>query len=345
MATLTEISSVSRKIIKWGAVAIVVIMLIPVGVRIGKQIYLSLNPPPPPPPTVKYGRLPELYFPQTGEATPEYKLETIAGGLPGDLPSVAKVYVVNINKSRLLVLDRIRQKVRNLGFIREPVQLDEKTYQFTQPELFADIKVDIISGGFTYKYDWTTDKNIYVTFNVPTGNRAISESKAWLQNLGLLPDDLAGGSGKVMYMVATGSAMVPTDSIYEANFVRVDLYRADKDELRFVTTGGDTSPTTTIMSGATGNRRVVSANYQYSEVFNDSFATYPLKGVKQAWDELVANEAFVAKRTIPKVIIRRVYMAYYESSLPQDFLQPVYVFEGDGGFMAYVQAVRDDYLQ
>ncbi|HBC73026.1 MAG: hypothetical protein UX91_C0006G0215 [Candidatus Amesbacteria bacterium GW2011_GWB1_47_19] len=345
MATLTEVSGIARKTIKYGSVAVVLIILFPVFSRIAKTIYLRLNPPPPEPPTVTFGKLPKLIFPPTSAGnTPEYKLETIEGTLPR-LPVVGRAYVVGINKSRLLELDRIKNKILPLGFVSEPEQLDEVTYRFYHPEIPAEVVVNIVSRGFAYKYDWTSNSEITGTKTVPSGNSAVTEAKGWFQNLGLLPDDLAAGTGEFTYLAATGSAMVPIDSVYEANFVRVDLFRADKDEQKIVTAGGDTSPVSVIISSAGDNKRTVQANYQYSQVLENSFATYPLKIVDKAWEELQGGGGYIAKRTIPVVIIRKVYLAYYESNDPQEFLQPVFVFEGDGGFMGYVQAVDSGFVQ
>ena len=48
-------------------------------------------------------------------------------------------------------------------------------------------------------------------------------------------------------------------------------------------------------------------------------------------------------RTISKAggtaTVRTVTLAYYDSLDPQNYLQPVFVFEGDDGFLAYVPAV------
>jgi hypothetical protein len=67
--------------------------------------------------------------------------------------------------------------------------------------------------------------------------------------------------------------------------------------------------------------------------------------VDQAWKELVSGGGFIAKRTTEnQVVVRKVSLAYFEANEQQAFLQPVYVFEGDGGFTAYVQAVDHSYI-
>jgi hypothetical protein len=354
MATLTEVSSISRNIIKWGTIALVIMALIPGAISLTRRIYLALNPPPPPPPTVKYGKLPKLNFPETSStATPEYKLETISGGLPS-FPDTSKVYLVGINKSRLLVLDRMNDKVVTVGLLNEPVQLDERIYRYVSSKGPIDMIFDVITGAISYRFDWTVDRSIYSAFNVPVGNTAVAEAKSFLGRLGVLPDDLANGTTKIEYLAATGSAMIPAISPYEANFVRIDFFRADKEEqlpsgekitMKIVTAGADTSPVNVIISGLTAERRIVQANYYYSQILGDDFATYPLKSADTAWKELVSGGGFIAKRTTDNTItVRRVSLAYFESNGQQPFLQPVYVFEGDAGYTAYVQAVDSGYV-
>jgi hypothetical protein len=339
MATLTEVSQVARKVIKFGGIALVVLILFPGFARIVKRIYLTLNPPPPPAPTVIYGKLPRLDFPaMPNTATPEYTLETIEGGLP-KLDNQAKVYVVGINKSRLLTLNRVKQKVVSLGFVNEPIQTDEQTYLFVHPKIGSLLSYNVVSGSFTYSYDWTQDNAIYQSHDIPVGSESISEAKSFLNSVGSLSEDLVSGNGKFIYLLASGSAVFPTDSVYDANFVRVDLFRANKDKLRVVTVGGDTSPIQVMISGMSDSRKIVQASFQYSQILENDFATYPLLPVQEAWNNLLAGKGYIAKKITDKVTVRRITLAYFESNQPQKFLQPVYLFEGDAGFMAYVQAV------
>lgn len=345
MASLTEVSAIARRAIKWGAIGLVIIMLVPVVWRLGRNIYRRLNPPAPPAPTVKYGKLPNINFPpDTGAKPVQYILETIAGGLP-NLAQIGRVYVVGINKSRLATLDRFKGRIRPLGFTTKEIDVNDFTSKFIHPTLAADLVVDIIANGFSYRLDWTRESQIYDSHSIPIGNSAVNEARNFLSNLGLLPGDLASGMGKFSYLTATGSAMIPTEAVVNANFVRVDLFRASKDELQVVTPAADTSPVYVIISGLGGDKRVVEAGYHYSGTLDNDFGTYPLRGVDKAWQQLQAGQGHIAKRAGERAIVRRVSVAYYESDRPQGFLQPVYVFEGDGGFTAYVPAVAEEYIQ
>lgn len=345
MATLTEVSGVARKTIKWTLIGMVSIAMAPLVYRFGLALYKILNPPPPAAPTVRYGKLPKLQFPpDSGAPAPTYKLETIEGSLP-KLAATSKVYLVGINKSRLLTIDRIKTKITPLGYLPDAQELDEKNYRFFNPNIQSEVIYNIVAEGFSYSYDWTKERDLYNLHSMATDSKAVALAKNFFNTYGSLPADVNTGMGKTTYFIASGSAMVPTDYSYQANLTRVDLFRSDKDKMHVVTAGVTTSPINAVLSSLEEKKQVVQANFQYSKVLDNDFATYPLIGVQKAWEYLQAGKAYIAKRTVDNVTIRKVSLAYYESNDPQEFLQPVYVFEGDNGFTAYVQAVREDYEQ
>ncbi|KKQ73667.1 MAG: hypothetical protein US95_C0050G0001, partial [Candidatus Woesebacteria bacterium GW2011_GWB1_38_5] len=45
------------------------------------------------------------------------------------------------------------------------------------------------------------------------------------------------------------------------------------------------------------------------------------------------------------IVIRKVYLAYYDPDQYTEYYQPVIVFEGDDDFTAYVSAIIDDYIE
>lgn len=339
MATLGEVGFYSRRIVKWGVISVIVIMLIPFVFRIVKAIYLKLLPPAPAAPTVSYGKLPLLNF-ELGQTSykPQLRLETIEGTLP-TLANIARVYFVETSKSRILSLDKVKLKARYLGFDQDPEQLDERTFKFVHPKDPSTLTVDVISDKLQFRYDWVTNQELYTkTLNLPR-EQVISEGKSFLQSLNLLPADIAESQIKITYLSATPPTLTPAISASEANFARADFYRSDKDGMRFVAPGIESAPISIVIGS-----KIILADYNYSKTVDGDYATYPLKGVSVAWDELVSGGGFVAKPAGNNVTVRKISLAYFESNLPQRFLQPVYVFEGDGGFMAFVQAISPDYV-
>lgn len=346
MATLTEVSYYTRKGIKYSAIGFVVIILAPVILGGIRKLYLTLRPPPPPPPTVRYGKLPILKFPNSEtDYKPEYRLETKEGGLP-KLPAVAKAYLVDVNKSRLLELDRIKNKAKILGFVNDPEKIDDSTYKFIHPSLPTILTVNVIYGSYIYKYNWAVDQSLYGGQNPPNPDQAFLEAKGFFQGLGILSSDLSEGTPKTTFYLAQPPEMIFSRSLSEANFVRVDLFRSQLDKMPFVTPKAQVSPVYIIFSGINDrSKRVIEAGYSYSKTIEGEFSTYPLRGVDEAWQELQKGNGYVAVTSSQTVTVRNVYLAYYESDQPQEFIQPVYVFEGDGGYVGYVMAISSVYLQ
>ncbi len=347
MATLTEVSFYTRRIIKYGAVIFFILLITPAVFKGAKKLYLVVRPPAPEAPNFKYGKLPKLYLPDANSSyKPELKLETVNGQLP-KFNNVGKVYLVQINKSRLLEIDRIKPKARVLGFVQDPIeQPDGQTFKFTNPANQSELTVNIISNNFHYSLNWQIDQSLYSGFLKSSNDQLLSESKSFLQNLGLLSPDLSDGEAKFAYFQTNSGQLSPVNSVSEANFARVDIFRSQKDKLPFVATGGNKSTVSVLFSSSQDRtKRVVDVSYQYSKTLDDDFGTYPLISVDQAWQLLQQGQGYIATKGEQQVTVRKVWMAYYESSQPQQFLQPVFVFEGDKEFLGYVPAIEAKYTE
>lgn len=345
MATLTEVSYFTRKIVKGTIIIIIGLMVAPVLYRIGVNIYRRLSPEPPPPPTVKFGKLPKLDFPQSGqEPVPTFKLETIQGGLPR-MPDQASVYVVGYNQSRLLDFQRTKTKAASFGLKSEPETNDRLTYIWRNEAGTSNLVVNIVTGKWEYNMDWRKDPELLVPTQMPNQGNAIGSAKAVLGRISTLPTDIQNGNAVVTYLQATASGDTREAQPYEEqNMVRVDVFRADLDKLPFVTAGGKTSPVSVVLSGSKlPEKQIIQAKYNYSGIVGNESATYPIRPIDQAWSDLTLGKGYITKN-YPEVTVRKVYMGYYESDGPQNFIQPVYVFAGDREFMGYVQAVDPEFI-
>lgn len=115
---------------------------------------------------------------------------------------------------------------------------------------------------------------------------------------------------------------------------------------KFVTIKAHRSPRFT--PGKRLKRQVVAGEYRYFPIDQTQVSTYPLKTAKEAYDNLVNGKGYIADlglNTNGKIIIRKIYLANYDPDTQTDFFQPIVVFEGDNGFVAYVPAVTDAYYQ
>ena len=100
---------------------------------------------------------------------------------------------------------------------------------------------------------------------------------------------------------------------------------------------------TFLFSGARElGKRLIEVNYNYSSIDPETFSTYPLKTVASVWQEMQSGAGHLAnlgQNPEGNITIRQIYLAYYDSQEPQNFLQPVFVFEGDKNFIGYVPAI------
>ena len=349
MATLTETAYYSRKTITYGAIGIVAFLILRGLIIFGVATYRRLNPPPLPPPTVSFGRLPVLSFPQEQKQPAlSYRLETVGGTTP-DLGDRATVFFMPVRQANLLALDRMNKQAAKLDFDREPEQLSPRRYRWTSDApLPASLTADIVSGSFFLEVAWQQDPGILAQTNLPDQDQAVQEARRFLQSAGLSADDLSGGNADVSFFKADINDMVPAVSLSEANFVRVDFFRSDVEDLVVYPPNPQRGIVSLTFSGSRSKgKREVELRYNYFPVSYDQSATYPIKTSLTAWNELQAGEGFVAQvdPDVSQVVVRRVTLGYYDSALPQHYMQPIYVFQGDDNFVGYVAAISPEWIE
>ena len=187
------------------------------------------------------------------------------------------------------------------------------------------------------------ETEILTSKNLPTNQQAAQEAKNFLVSNGLLAEDLANGTAEFEYLRFSTPELIPVSSLSEADFIRVNLFRANLDDLRILPPNPKKSLISFLFSGSrTPGKRIIEINYTYFPLEKEIFATYPLKPITQAWGELQQGQGFIAnlgQNENGQVTIRKVYLAYYDSETLQHYLQPIYVFEGDRNFWGYVPAI------
>ncbi len=351
MTNLTQTAYWTRRLLKAGAILIALIIVLRIGFTIFSNVWRKINPPPPVAPTVSFGKLPKINFPQNNEQSKDinYKLETIQGGLPKFSAEPTNVYFTQQNGSNLLALDRANQKALKLGFKNQPQSISEKVYRWqTEAVPTTILDMDITTGNFKLAYDYNNDAEVINSNDLPSNQQAAQEAKSFLNNNDLLPEDLATGTAEFNYLKFSPPDLTPVASLSEADFIRVNLFRSNLNDLKILPPNPKNALVSILFSGIkTIGKRIIEVNYIYYPIYTETVATYPLKNVQTAWQELQNNESYIANLGQNKetITIRQVYLAYYDSERPQHYLQPVYVFEGDNNFVAYVQAVDSKWTE
>jgi len=348
MASLTDTAQTTRKALKYGVIVIIVLIILKIAWDVTKNVWHIIHPAPPPPPTVAFGKLPKLKFPERDTPQLTYRLETVQGALP-TLPDVGRVYFMPKEPPSLLALDREKQKARQMGFTTEPVKTGASTFRWTTTDVPpTTLEIDINNGNFHFRYQYENDQEILVQKNLPIDEQSAKEGKSFLRGLGLLSEDIATGSAEFNYLKFISPNLIPAVSLSEADFVRVNFFRADLHGLRILPPNPKEASISFLFSGdRRRDKRIIEVHYNYFLIDINTSATYPLKPINTAWQELQEGEGYIANlgQNEEEIVIRRIYLAFYDSKEAQHFLQPVYVFEGDQGFYAYVSAIDPKWME
>ncbi len=350
MSSLTETAYYTRRAINWTILGVIAYFLLKIFWGILVILWMAIFPPKLPPPNHAFGRLPALAFPQqaTPSATLTFQLQTIQGTLPTASPS-ATVYFMPKTAANLLALSTTQQFATRLQFDPTPIQESKNIYRFNDSELpLRRLRFDIVSSNFIVRYGFEQDLSVFDEKNLPTDDQAKQETLTMLQTYSLYPDDFNGGPVTVSYLRLNENTLIPTTSLSQSDAVRVDYFRKSIGEMPLVTPIPDEGPISIILSGSTDSKkRVIQFAYTYWPIDYQTTATYALKTTQQAWEELQQGKGFIAQypQNTTTAIVRDVGLAYYDSFDPQTYLQPVFVFSGDNGFLGYVPAVSSEWVE
>ncbi len=359
MATLTEASVVARNAIKWGGigfVGITILWYLGLGIL---NYYKFLNPPPLPQATVDFNLLTPIVFPQSKER-PKLVLELPTGRIPA-FPDRMRVYWAPTRRSGFADADRAIDTATALGFLFKPEQPTETQYVWTnQDQLNSKLDMNIVSGHFLLTRQWQNNPTLATLASFQSDKQVITETENYLKRVGLLNED-AVGVEKVSYLRNDVGRLVTALSLSDADFVQLDLFRKNIDEIDpssktkdikasypFYRTDPGQGLIRTIVSGSKlQNEKIIYMDYEYTDIDYAKNGTYPVKTGEEAWDELSKGGGFITP-TGPKtgeVKIRRIFLGYYDSNENQKYAMPIYVFLGDQSFTAYVSAVRDEWIE
>jgi hypothetical protein len=244
------------------------------------------------------------------------------------------------------------QKVKELAgkydFGAQPQVLDSRTYRWTKPQpLEMSLQMDLQNTTFSLKSNFLSRPDLLLNNQLPENYEAVTTIKTIISGAGMLPEDVATNSGRVSFLKAIGGELQPAVSLSDADFLQIDLNRnLINQQFDLFGPDGNRGVISAILSGAlSANSGLVELEYHYFPIDYAQMETYPIRTPQQAWKVLQAGEGYVAKfKTQPTAVIRSVRLGYFEDWQEQEYLQPIYVFEGDSDFVGYVSAVNPRYI-
>ncbi|MDO8577160.1 MAG: hypothetical protein Q7R82_02335 [Candidatus Daviesbacteria bacterium] len=301
-----------------------------IGYQIWHAYYLAHLPPVEEKPDIKFGLLPALDFPKSSVSTSNfsYSLNTITGGLPkvGTDPGFEKnikVYFLTKTFATLLSPDRSQALAEKFKVNSAPIILSETKYQFKDKD--KSLLIDLDTGNFSYTKEATVSGKV----TSDDSSKLTADLKQMLATLGSLNSDLQNGRNKVTNLKTT---------------VLISLWPTAIDKKPIFTADFNKSlVNATVFGEASQLDNYLSLNFTYYPIDTSTFATYPLKGAEQAFDDLKNGKGVVVvEPDKPEVSITSVYLGYYLPESYSPYLQPIYIFEGPS-FVAYVTAINEQF--
>ena len=284
----------------------------------------------------------------TLNSTPTFALNTKNGRLPSGFPVTMPVYKFKAKPFSYLSSDNALKDAAYLGFSESDLITDLKgtVFRWRNPITGTVLEIDKDSRRINQNTNLTGKSQDFVPGTITEAD-AKKKAIQLFKDLTRFNDTLYPlGFQNVVLGSYSGSKMTQTTATRDAEIARVDLYRKVGD---YNILGPDPKKgllNAFIRGNAAQNSQDV-LNYpkidaNYTEIDTKSVATYSIIPISQAWKAVSAGQGIVVNVTpagtnpfeeipataIGNVLIDNMYLAYYESIKPENFLQPIYVFEG-----------------
>ena len=342
MSALTETAAFARKAIIYSVLTIIIVsFLFLIAPFIAPLFTKPASPLPTPKPESAFGKLPPLIFPENRVYPLSFKLESIEGKPPESSTS-AKVYFLPKKNPNLFSRKNALTFAQNLGFYNKPQNVTETVYKFDDQNKKTALTLDITNLNFFFQRE-DLDSSFFQNNTSPAENEAKSMAQAFFSNLNLFDNNF--NKAKVTYSASDGVKMTPVSKPYESKVIRVDFLRADVENVPILTADYDQSNTYLIFSPKQNSslsiENIVEASLQNFPPDLSNASTYTIISSANAWDNLENGKGFIVRalNSGTEAVVRKIYLAYFQSENYQSYLQPVFVFEGDQDFAALVSAI------
>jgi len=346
MITLSKVAFETKTILKWGGIGLGAIILIWILLGLGNTIKTVFFPTPPPPPTVGFGKIPEIKFPSQTEVKDfTYTIDTLTGSVP-NFPDRVKIFKITQPEAKLLALNNAKNNLSNLGFSAQPIPVEGNIYKWTDTSpILRTISLDIFSSNFILTSSYLQDQNIVSGNNLPSPDDSVRNAKGFLENLNAYPTDLDESKTKTNLFSIVNSNVTPASSFSKTQLIQVFFFQKDVDNLPIYYSNPSGSTMMFMIAGGDNQSQIIQANF-YHQTISDKNETYPIKTGEQAFEELQKGNAYIASYdgTNKNISIKNISLDYYIQDDSQTYLMPIFVFEGDNNFFAYLPAVTDEWI-
>jgi hypothetical protein len=344
--TLTELSYYSRRFLPF---AIIFLLLFFILFYLFKLffLFLDLNKPRRIITNPIFGKIQRPQVQKTINQKFNYILDTVEGE-PISASETAKVYLIPPASTRFGYREKIYLIAKNFGFDTTAIKhkLLGKEATFTDEK--QELTIDITNYNFSYQYRLGSDESFLMNPVVPGREEIENRAIDFLKSINRYPAELAKGKTNLIYLYfdRQTKTLSVVDQPSFANMIEIDFYRPDIDIFPVVSPTYFNSQNYLVMVFQETDFKVVKAQVKFFEKSEEEVGIYPVKTGNTAWEQLKNGQAMVvsAPSNQTDIKIKKIFFAYFDPDIFQNYLQPVYVFLGENNFVAYVPAVADEYL-
>lgn len=284
---------------------------------------------------------------QKPSVIPKFELDTIEG-VPITATSTAKIWKIKEERTKLTYRETAYLMANTLGFdtTQASYKLEDEFVYFEDSEKILKIDIKNYNFEFYYKPEWIIQNINAISF--PENELALQFTKEILNSLNKYSTDLVQGKTNLIFVTFDPDEgkekIIETSSLAQA--IKIDFFRKE-EEFPIVSNYYPESQNYVIVTLFEDSPLILKAQIKFFEILKNEEGIYPLITGDRAFEKLQKAEAFfikLPKNLTEKIYIKKMFLAYYEPEEYTPFFQPVYVFLGKD-FIAYVPAVREDYLK
>jgi len=344
MPTLNKAKAETQLAFKWGGIILAVIIVIFLGIKTVSYVMSLLLPPSPP--EASFGKLPAIAFPKQEEENISYSIDTLTGYLPA-FSDRAKVYKIKFDSPTLLGLNRAQEKVKEVGLTVFDRKISDDTMQWKEESgsLQRKIAMNIFSSDFILSSSYLTKDSLQAFSNANDKDNAIKEAESFLSKMSLFSEDIDKEKTKTSLLAIADNRLNETSEITNTKIIKVDFFQKNIDDLPIYYEKGTSSTIDFFVAKENDQMQVVEGKFLHKNVSQNS-STYAIKTAQNAFQDLQKGKAYIVQNPSDRtnVVIKNVFLGYYIGEAQQNFLMPIVVFEGEDDFMAYVSAVKDEWI-
>ncbi|OGC50363.1 hypothetical protein A2716_04110 [candidate division WWE3 bacterium RIFCSPHIGHO2_01_FULL_40_23] len=373
---LTQVSSIARKTIATVTITVILYSIGYFSAPYVTEFYYSIRPRKEKP-VIIYGKLPPIKFNSlpTNSSEPEYILNTKDLKLPRITPELVSVYKVKkpVPSFSSGKNAQIKATALSLPEDQRVSELKGNLYKWLDPPYSRELNINISTNTLDYLLKVANNRSLY--FPSPSlSTTAEADAKGILSTLGFLRDQLYQNNlkSKITYGKVVNGRILETQTPIDYMAAKVDFSRtiykvpiygpSYDDGLLQVVVGS--LPATEDKNKAYLKYIKIKA-HEWS-IETDTFGRYPPISLNEAWKRVSSNQGAFAKVklknsssfetyrtvTLSKVFIQDITIGYYDSEEVQDYMQPVYIFQGNfltsgnesGDVVIYYPAVSESYI-